>query len=160
MPRKLKIYLDTSVINFIYADDAPEKKDVTLDFFNNYLNEYDVFISSIVYDEIDNTRSEIKKLLLYEAIKRYNLKTFNEINNEIVKIAQIYIDKNIIPVSKFEDAMHIAFATFYEFDILLSWNFKHLANINKQVLVNAINTSIGYNKPLLLFNPMEVIYEK
>jgi len=35
--KKLSIYLDTSVINFIYADDAPEKRDATKDFFERYV---------------------------------------------------------------------------------------------------------------------------
>jgi len=30
---KSTIYLDTSVINFLFADDAPEKKEITMDFF-------------------------------------------------------------------------------------------------------------------------------
>ncbi len=34
--RKLKIYLDTSVINFLFADDVPEFKKITEDFFMNY----------------------------------------------------------------------------------------------------------------------------
>ena len=33
----ISIYLDTSVINFLFADDAPEKKEVTVDFFNNFI---------------------------------------------------------------------------------------------------------------------------
>ncbi len=45
---------------------------------------------------------------------------------------------------KIDDALHIAFCTFYEFDVLLSWNFKHLANINKQEKVNRVNSSLGY----------------
>ena len=39
MGKKLKVYLDTSVINFLFADDAPEKKEVTIDFFENYLDD-------------------------------------------------------------------------------------------------------------------------
>ncbi len=35
--RKLKIYLDTSVIKFLLADDALEYKTVTEEFFNNYM---------------------------------------------------------------------------------------------------------------------------
>lgn len=156
---KLKIYLDTSVINFLFADDAPEKKEVTIDFFENYLDIYDVYISSVVLDEIDNTRNEIKKLQLFKSIQYFNLKNFNIVNNEIIEIANVYIEKGIIPKNKFEDAVHIAFATYYEFDILLSWNFKHLANINKQIVINSLNLSIGYTKQLLLLNPYEVIYE-
>lgn len=45
---KLKIYLDTSVINFLFADDAPEFKEITKDFFEKYVTEYDVYISDIV----------------------------------------------------------------------------------------------------------------
>jgi len=45
---KLKIYLDTSVINFLFADDAPEFKEITKDFFEKYITEYDVYISDIV----------------------------------------------------------------------------------------------------------------
>ncbi|HLE87789.1 MAG TPA: hypothetical protein VI727_09015 [Candidatus Brocadiaceae bacterium] len=39
--RKLKIYLDTSVINFLLADDALEYKTVIEEFFNNYLDKYE-----------------------------------------------------------------------------------------------------------------------
>jgi hypothetical protein len=61
--RKLKLYLDTSVINFIYADDAPEKQKVTVDFFENIvkLKKYNTYVSDIVYLEIEKTNDEIKK---------------------------------------------------------------------------------------------------
>ncbi|MBI5324344.1 MAG: hypothetical protein HZB41_03540 [Ignavibacteriae bacterium] len=111
-------------------------------------------------DEIDNTKSEYKRNLLNNAIIKYNLNEYSIFNEDIEKIDNLYIENNIIPENKLEDALHIAYATYYEFDILLSWNFKHLANINKQKSVNSINMTIGYNKPLLLLNPMEVIYEK
>ncbi len=159
MDKKLKIYLDTSVINFLFADDAPEKKEVTIDFFENYLDNFDVYISSIVFDEIDNTRNEDKKVRLYQAINNYNLKNFNIIDDNILNLANIYIVQGIIPENKYEDAVHVAFATYYEFDILLSWNFKHLANINKQIIINSVNLNIGYTKQLLLLNPYEVVYE-
>lgn len=50
--RKFKIYLDTSVINFLFADDAPEKKEVTVDFFDGIVgqNIYDIYVSAIVID--------------------------------------------------------------------------------------------------------------
>ena len=34
---KLRIYLDTSIINFLFADDAPEKKEITVDYFDKYV---------------------------------------------------------------------------------------------------------------------------
>ncbi|MFH1051262.1 MAG: hypothetical protein V1779_10095 [bacterium] len=58
MERKLKIYLDTSVINFLFADDAPEKKEITIDFFENFVNMnfYQTFISAYVIEEINATK--------------------------------------------------------------------------------------------------------
>ena len=160
MDRKLKIYLDTSVINFLFADDAPELKKITIDFFENYLENYHVEISEIMLAEISKTGNIEKRNLLFQAINQYNLKINHKFTDEISDFAVYYIESGIIPKSKPEDAQHIAFATFYEFDILLSWNFKHLANVNKQILVNSLNLQKGYNKQLLLLNPMEVIYEK
>jgi len=34
--KKLKLYLDTSVWNFYYADDAPEKMELTRQFFDEF----------------------------------------------------------------------------------------------------------------------------
>jgi len=51
--KKLRIYLDTSVINFLFADDAPEKRDITRKFFEKQIADYDVFVSAVVMDEIN-----------------------------------------------------------------------------------------------------------
>ena len=33
--RKLRLYLETSIWNFYFADDAPEKRDITKEFLEN-----------------------------------------------------------------------------------------------------------------------------
>lgn len=45
MSKKLRVYLDTSVLNFYYADDTPDKRDVTIAFFREIEND--------VYKEIE-----------------------------------------------------------------------------------------------------------
>lgn len=158
--RKLKIYLDTSVINFLFADDVPEFKKITEDFFENYVkkSKYIVYISDVVIAEIEKTKDEIKKKQLLEVIERYSLKilTFDKVSDELAKV---YIKEKIIPPKKLEDAQHIAISTCNQIDVLLSWNFKHLANIQKQLSVKVINEKEGYFYPLILTNPMEVLYE-
>lgn len=74
-------------------------------------------------------------------------------------LANVYIREEIIPQRKIEDAQHIAISTCNQIDILISWNFKHLANIQKQIAVRIVNEKEGYFYPLLLTNPMEVMYE-
>ncbi len=159
MNKKLKVYLDTSVINFLYSEQSLEKREITIEFFEKFLDFYDVYISEVVITEISKTKEESKKTKLFETINKYNLLVYNKLNNSIADLAQIYLNKGIIPAKKVEDALHIAFCVYYEFDILLSWNFRHLANINKQEKVNTVSIANGYRKQLLLLNPMEVIYE-
>lgn len=158
--KKLRVYLDTSVISFIFADDAPEYQSVTIDFFDNFLQEYDVYISEIVYLEINKTGDVARKNQLLGAIENYDVRVYGAVNDEIESLAEVYVRSGVIPRNKFEDAMHIAFCTYYDFDVLLSWNFRHLANIRKQIEINSINKAQGYLKDLNLLNPMEVIYEK
>ena len=53
--KKLKIYLDTSIISFLYADDAPEKQSITVEFFKKYLSVYkELFLLNpleVVYED-------------------------------------------------------------------------------------------------------------
>jgi hypothetical protein len=47
--RKPKLYLETSVWNFLFADDAPEKKKATEKFFSEVkAGKYEIFISETV----------------------------------------------------------------------------------------------------------------
>jgi hypothetical protein len=71
----------------------------------------------------------------------------------------LYVEAGVVPPAKREDAMPLAIATVREYDILLSWNYRHLANIRKQTQVNAVNAQAGYLHPLSLLDPMEVLYE-
>lgn len=63
MDNLIKIYLDTSVINFLFADDAPELKEITVDLFENYIlqNKYKSYISDFVLFEIGKTKDSAKK---------------------------------------------------------------------------------------------------
>ena len=161
--KKLKTYLDTSIISFLYADDSPEKQEITKEFFSRYLQKYNVFISPLVLTEIENTRNIELKRKLKHVVEKFDLEILDIAGSDedgLFNLARKYVKKGIIPAGKFDDAMHIAICVYYGFDILLSWNFRHLANINKQMAVNAFNRGQGYEKELFLLNPMEVIYEK
>ena len=161
--KKLKVYLDTSVVSFVYADDAPEKQSITVEFFEKYLSAYDVYISEVVLAEIQNTSNLKLRQKLKGIISDYHLKILDidpESRKNIFTLARSYLKARVIPEKKYDDAVHVALCTHYEFDILLSWNFRHLANIDKQIKINNLNKKYGYPKSLLLLNPMEVIYDK
>ncbi len=160
--QKLSVYLDTSVINFVHANDEPELRCITLDFFDNHRYKYELAISDVVLFEINKTNDPTRRNLLLSCVKELNIPLLSmsaEQEKEVFVLADEYVAANIIPQSKREDAIHLAISTTLEFDILLSWNFRHLANIKKQTQVNALNARLGYYRPLRLSNPMELMDE-
>ena len=162
--RKLSIYLDTSVINFLFAEDAPEKQEITVDFFEHYVlpQIYDVYVSVVVIDEISRTKDQHKREMLLATLRQYNITvvSIEERMNEIEELAKSYIEKRIIPDKKMDDALHIAICTVFEMDVLLSWNYKHLANVNKERLILSANLLEGYSRQFRMATPMEVMYEE
>jgi predicted nucleic acid-binding protein len=162
--KKLRIYLDTSVINFLFADDATEKRDITRRFFNECVQfkVYEVFISSLVVDEINRTRDEERRGRLLAAIRQYGLSELPlEPWTEIEQLAAQYCRLKIVPPRKEDDALHVAIATVHLVDVVLSWNFDHLANVNKERQFLVANESLGYFYPLRIVTPMEVMgYER
>ena len=50
---------------------------------------------------------------------------------EIEPIVIAYLEHKLMPANAAGDASHLAFASFYQCDRLLTWNCKHLANSNK-----------------------------
>jgi predicted nucleic acid-binding protein len=141
--RKPKLYIETSVWNFYFANDAPEKKETTLKFYERVeKGDYEIYLSDVVLIVAKYSPTRLK------------------LNEEIIKLAKVYILEKVLPENKFEDALHAATATVFELDALISWNLKHLANYKKMELINGINMREGYVKRLELITPMEVSDEE
>jgi len=153
--RRPKLYLETSVWNFFFADDAPEKKEITLKFFKKIeTKEYEIFISDIVIEEIRRAEPQKRRVLL-ELVEKYKPKIL-EIDIEVEYLTKAYINEDIFSANREEDAKHAAVATIHEIDALISWNLKHLANFNKMEKINGVNLKEGYLKKIELITPMEV----
>lgn len=158
--KKLRIYLDTSVINFLFADDAPEKRDITREFFQSFVEPrvHEVWISDVVLDELRRTKDPRQRTLLLKTVQDYRLSILpQEPFAEIVTLAEAYVRDAVVPRKKREDALHIAICTVHEVDALVSWNFQHLANLNKERRVVMVNQANGYFYPLRITTPLEVM---
>ena len=71
------------------------------------------------------------------------------ITEEVEEIAQIYIDKMIMPKDPQGDALHLAVTSFYRVEVLLTWNCTHIANPNKFEKIRFVNFEIGLPVPTL-----------
>lgn len=161
--RRLRPYLDTTVVNFLFADDSPEKRDVTQESFEHHVRsgEYETFVSDIVVREITRATDRSHRDRLLDVIRDYNLAVLDssQVSDEVQTLAVAYVNSGIITERKLDDALHVGLATVTEMDFLLSWNYKHLANVNKEVLIQAANLRHGYTKTPRMTTPMELIHE-
>ncbi len=155
--KKTKLYLDTSVPSFLFADDSPEKREVTIKFWDILkLGLYDIVISDILLSEI--SRSEIPSSQELENKLSEIVLEIVSVNEEVFSLAQKYIDEDIIPQKYQDDALHIALATYSQADALISWNFKHMVKLKTIRGVNGINRMLGL-KELEILTPQSWIQE-
>jgi hypothetical protein len=155
--KKLKIYLDTSVINFLFATDSPDFKKATVEFFVKHAPRYELYVSEVVPLEIARTPNALHRQRLLDVLQQYPIRMLTDKkHDEVEDLAVRYLSAGVIPAPKREDALHVAYATVHQMDILLSWNFKHLANVRRETLIVAVNQAAGYRYPLRLLSPLEV----
>ena len=70
----MKIYVDTSVINGFYADDAPIIQAATADFIVLVQRaHYHLYISDLVLNEIENTKDAFRRKRLLNIIHREDM---------------------------------------------------------------------------------------
>jgi hypothetical protein len=162
----LKVYLDTSIINFLTVEDSLDYRRDTEVFFETVIvpNKVVSYISRVVIEEINDTKEIDKRKKLLSILKKYPnigmLVAEDKNVEEIAFLAETYMENGVIPRKKIADAFHVAYSTVFEMDILLSWNFKHLANVNKEKKILIINKINGYNYPFRMANPLEVLNDE
>jgi predicted nucleic acid-binding protein len=153
--KKMKIYLETTILNFYFAEDAPEKRIDTLKLFDEISREkYDAYTSDAVIEEISKATNELKEKLL-SLIVKYNIPILDE-GSEVESLANLYVNEGVIPLKYRDDATHIAMATITGMDMIISWNFKHIVKRKTILMTNLINLREGY-KNIDIYSPSEVI---
>lgn len=131
-----KIYLDTSIISAYYDFGKPVRQIVTQKWFENDIANYGLYISTLVLEEINATKNSDLKEKMKSLIGKYEFSIL-EISEEILVLSDIY-RKSVLP-NEVNDCLHLAAATLNNLDCLVSFNFKHLVNINTIKIIHDIN---------------------
>jgi len=157
--KKLKIYLDTSLISHLEANDTPDKMASTLELWKEIKqNKYDVYISDMVVSELFDCQ-EPKRSTMFRYLAEIDY-TELVLSDETKELADKYINEGIIPMKNKEDAMHIAVASINVCDIIVSWNFKHMVKFKTIRGVNAMNKYMGYSNEIEILSPDSIIEEE
>ena len=78
-----------------------------------------------------------------------NLDVLTEVPG-IQPLADLFLLHRILPAKSTTDALHLSYAVVFEMDYLASWNFKHLANVHRQTMLNRFNLDRGLFIPRLV----------
>jgi rRNA-processing protein FCF1 len=110
---------------------------------------YNVFISDLVEKELENAPENVRKLL--KDIKYQSIK----VSQECRDLADEYINENVVGETNKDDCIHIATATIFNVDYLVSWNYKHIVRAEKIKGYNVVNLKNKY-KQLDIHSPREM----
>ena len=143
-PKKPKLYLESSVINMYFQDDAPYLRDLTRQFWRDVLPHFDIYISEAVLDEI----RAIEELNLRKALENL-IKDFEvlEITEEVIKLADVYLSHRRLPRG---DALHLASASIGGMDFLVTWNLRHIYKRGTQEMIREVNMRLRIPVPTIV----------
>lgn len=153
MLKKSKIYVDTSVLGGRFDEEFSYWSQKLIE--NFYNKDILIFISNITEAEIVDAPDEVKEL--YYKLVDSDVEILEE-TEESLNLAEKYVIEKILSPNFRDDARHIAVATVYDLDVLVSWNFKHIVHYDKILQFNSVNIKEGY-KPIDIYSPREVAHE-
>ena len=143
-----RIYIDTSVFGGYF--DTEFCKD-TIPFFEKIVsNKVEIVVSETL--ELEIYRAPEFIVSFYENLK--NLVKV-ELTLEVENLAEKYIEEKVVGKTSLADCLHIAIATINNVDVLASWNFKHIVNLERIRGYNSINIREGY-KLIEIRTPKEI----
>ena len=138
---KQRIYIDTSVFGGYFDE---EFSDHTIPLFDRLRDEeFTLLFSKVTQEELENDPAKVKELVRGLKIESTE---FLDTTAEAVELATEYITEKVVGQTSFADCLHIALATINRADFLISWNFKHIVNVQRIRGYNSINIKNGYRQ--------------
>lgn len=147
-----RIYIDTSVVGGYFDEEFSE---ATTKLFERFENDEVLFVVSDLLDlELLNAPKHVVELLL-----RYSADKFERVSltQEAVALADEYIKAGVVGKTSVEDCRHIALATINKVDVLASWNFKHIVNLDRIKGYNSVNLRLGHTM-IEIRSPKDLVY--
>ena len=153
------IYIETSIIGYLTA--RPSKNlivaanaEITRDWWDTQRNSFTIYISQLVLQEAAKGDPE----MVNKRIEVLNNFPLLDITEPVQNLAQEFQKQSNLSPTAAYDTVHIATATVYGLDYLLTWNCKHIANPYIQKKLSQIADSLGYELPTIC-TPYEMLGE-
>ena len=154
--RKLRVYVDTCVVGAVFDKGLDWQ---TKQFWNAVRQrKIIVIVSDLLTDEVERAPKRVQDF--FRSLPKSQIEHVVS-TDESDHLAAQYIAENVVGKSSLDDCRHVALATLAYADVLVSWNLKHMANIERKKGYNGVNLKLGYPQiEILPPYPLEVIYAK
>jgi hypothetical protein len=149
-----RIYIDTSVIGGCLDDEFSTWSKLLFDEFRSGVKI--AVVSDLTLQELDDAPEEVSEIL--SELPSHAVE-YVFLSAEAIALADAYIAQGVVTEKHLIDTQHIAIATIERVDVLVSWNFKQIVNLDRIRKFNAVNLMQGY-QILEIRSPLEVLYEK
>ena len=153
MEKKPKLYLESSVINMYFQEEAPYLRDLTRQFWRDVLPHFDVYVSEVVLDEIRATAEANLRKALENLINDFEVL---EMTEGVIELADTYLSYRRLPRG---DALHLASASIGEMDFLVTWNLRHIYKRGTQEMIREVNTRLRIPVPTIV-TPEDFFWEE
>jgi predicted nucleic acid-binding protein len=150
---KTTVYVETTIPSYYFDKRSELANDIqrTRQWWDEERSSYECFLSVVVVDELGEGvyPHQADCLMLVADLPRL------EITEDVLEIADVYWARQLMPRLPVRDALHLAVASYYRMDVLLTWNCRHLANANKFPHLARLNQTLGLSVPQLV-TPMQL----
>ena len=150
-----RVYVDTSVVGGTFDKEFDWQTEPFWDAVRQ--GKIRVIVSDLLRGELMDAPEHVREFfngLLNQDVEHVKL------TQDAEDLAETYISEKVVGKSSLDDARHIAIATLVGADVLVSWNFKHIVNVNRIRGYNSVNHRLGH--PMIdIRTPREVMeYEE
>jgi hypothetical protein len=158
VPARKLIYVETSIPSFYFetrtSPEAAVMRDWTRVWWDKHRHEHDLCTGDAVLAELSNAPSPKREqtLELIGGVRRL------EFSAELEEILAAYWAHKLMPRGTYGDGAHLALASYYNCDWLLTWNCRHLANSNKFEHIDRINALLRLRSPRII-TPLHLLGE-
>lgn len=147
---KPKVYIETTVVSYYTSHTSRDliiagHQQITQQWWENYLQNCEPFISEIVHNEISHGDKEAAAKRI-QAVHKFSFLT---ISKEVLNLAQLYYSELDLPEKARLDAVHLALGVYHGMDFLVSWNFAHISGARPRQIVERINYQKDIKTPII-----------
>jgi predicted nucleic acid-binding protein len=147
-----RVYLETSFVSYLTAVPRETRdpitaahQQITIEWWSRRRTDFDLVVSQIVVDEIQRGDLTIAKNRLEVVASLPRLL----VTDQATTLARDILSKGFLPQRAFTDALHIAIAAVHQIEYLLTWNCKHIANVEVLPRIADLCEDLGLVLPIV-----------